>query len=252
VTDGGGLPEELRELIAAERSAPVGVSRAAVRAKLAASVGAAPLGAGAAGATVLGGGAKVLAVLALIVGAGTVVAVKHGDAAEERPAAAAAAPSPSPSPSPIPSPSPSPSPSLSPSPSPCSASASASASASRKLLAVRRPPLAVQPEPQLLADPPQPQLPLLPPAVIAPSQADLLRRAWAAAPADALDLVAQDARLHPDGTLSEERDALRINLLAKLHRLDEARAAATSFLAIHPESVHRSMIERAIQPEPSP
>jgi hypothetical protein len=111
--------------------------------------------------------------------------------------------------------------------------------------------VAVPPPPRPLADPPPPPPPLAA-ADSAPSQSDLLRRAWASTPADALDLVAQDAQLHPDGPLSEEREALRINLLAKLHRLDEARTAAAQFLARHPDSVHRPMIERAIQPEPSP
>jgi hypothetical protein len=91
-------------------------------------------------------------------------------------------------------------------------------------------------------------------AAPSPSQVVLVRRAWVALssgqPALALQLVDQDASLHPDGVLAEERAAVQIAALAKLHRRTEARAAASRFIALHPTSVHRARIERAIEETP--
>src|SRR5262249_1111856 len=87
-----------------------------------------------------------------------------------------------------------------------------------------------------------------------PSQLVLVRRAWVALssgqPALALQLGDEDASLHPDGVLAEERAAVQIAALAKLHRRTEARAAASRFIALHPASVHRARIERAIEEAP--
>jgi hypothetical protein len=86
------------------------------------------------------------------------------------------------------------------------------------------------------------------------SQLVLVRRAWlalsAGEPALALQLVDEDARLHPDGVLAEERAAVHIAALAKLNRTAEARAAASRFIQLHPTSVHRARIERAIEEAP--
>jgi hypothetical protein len=97
-----------------------------------------------------------------------------------------------------------------------------------------------------------------PDAVVTPtesrSQLALVRRAWlalsAGEPALALQLVDEDARLHPDGVLAEERAAVHIAALAKLNRTAEARAAAARFIQLHPTSVHRARIERAIEEAP--
>ncbi|NVB83650.1 MAG: hypothetical protein HOV81_35075 [Kofleriaceae bacterium] len=82
----------------------------------------------------------------------------------------------------------------------------------------------------------------------------LLRRAWAAlntgAAVEALALVRDDIRLHPDGVLTEERAALNVLALAKLGRHDEARAASTAFTSRYPTSVHRARIERALEEKP--
>lgn len=70
-------PDELRDLFAAEKTRPAVdvATRAAIRARVAAAVGSAPLGAAAAG----GGIAKALATVALVVAAvaGTFAIVKH-------------------------------------------------------------------------------------------------------------------------------------------------------------------------------
>jgi hypothetical protein len=90
-------------------------------------------------------------------------------------------------------------------------------------------------------------------AMPTPTQADLLRQAWAALRAGdgerALALAKQDEQLHREGALVEEREALAICALANLERLDEARAAADTFFQQHPTSVHRTVIRRAIGEE---
>jgi hypothetical protein len=88
----------------------------------------------------------------------------------------------------------------------------------------------------------------------APSQAQLLRRAWTAlnagAAAEALAIVNDDVRRHPDGSLTEERAALNVLALEKLGRRDEARAASAAFATRYPTSVHRARIERALEETP--
>jgi hypothetical protein len=243
-------------------------SRVAVRAKVAAAVGLAPLGHAAAGASLLGG-AKVLAVLALVVGGAA--AVRH---ATRSPATGPAIPQAIATTTPAPS-MPDVIPTTAPAPAmpeviatvsgPTKITAPAPARVARleptpELTLARRvasdlPPSADAPQPA-----PEPSIAVTPvtriDSSIAPasSQAELLRRAWAASSADdgaqALALVTQDEQLHPHGPLAEERDALRIAALAKLRRLDEARLAATRFLQRNPHSIHRALIERAIGAHP--
>ena len=78
----------------------------------------------------------------------------------------------------------------------------------------------------------------------------LLRDAWRAlsanAPARALELVDIDQRAHPGAPLAEERGALRVIALARLHRAADARAAKVRFVAEYPDSVHRELVERAL------
>jgi outer membrane protein assembly factor BamD (BamD/ComL family) len=97
---------------------------------------------------------------------------------------------------------------------------------------------------------------LAPHRAVVPSEPELLKRAWTALsdgePQKALQITEQDAQLHPDGDLAEEREAARIAALAKLHRIDEARSAASRFLQVHPASVHRALVERAIHSEEMP
>jgi hypothetical protein len=68
----------------------------------------------------------------------------------------------------------------------------------------------------------------------------------------ARQLVEQDAKLHPDGTLGEERDAVEILALAQLGRMAEARTAGARFIQRYPTSVHRARIERTIDPKEMP
>jgi len=85
-------------------------------------------------------------------------------------------------------------------------------------------------------------------------QRTLLRRAWDARarnePSASLAAVELDAKLHPDGALAEERDALRIDALVQLSRLDEARDRALAFAARYPDSLHRALISRALEAPP--
>jgi hypothetical protein len=83
------------------------------------------------------------------------------------------------------------------------------------------------------------------------SQAALLEdasRALAAGDgARALELIEQDARGHAGGALAEERDALRIEALLSLGRVEEARSHARAFARAYPASVHQRLIERTLQ-----
>ncbi len=216
-------PPELAKLIAAERAAPVASQavRAAIRAKVAASVAGVPLGAAAVGATsgLLGAG-KIIAIVAVVVGAGTVAVVKTQ---HRTPQTAHAAPlvmraEPATPPPPV-------------------------------------PPAAFEspaPAPVLIRTPAVPHPTALPPAraTPAPSQAEMLQEAWAdlsrGEASQALDLAARDEALHADGALSEERAALRIVALAKLGRMAEASQANAVFAATYPNSIHRSAIAHAL------
>ena len=114
---------------------------------------------------------------------------------------------------------------------------------------------AITPEPSIAITAPEPSVAAPEPSVTAPppaatpSQPELLAKAWAAlerAPGEALKLVELDARLHATGTLSEEREALRIYALVKLGRVTEARELAQRFTARYPQSLHRSRIDTAV------
>jgi hypothetical protein len=64
--------------------------------------------------------------------------------------------------------------------------------------------------------------------------------------ATALSLLEHDQRVHGDGALSEEREAIRVDVLLRLWRYDEARARATDFMKRYPTSILRSRVERAL------
>lgn len=208
-------PDELKELFAAERTAPTvdTSTRMASRARLAAAVAGAPLGYSTAGVA-LASVAKIIATIAIIVaiGAGTAAFLRHASSAPTPKAPAIAA---------IPE---------------------ESIPAPHVEVATSPAPLPAEPEPPpRVASPP------------APSEAELLRRAWTALSAGqaalARQLVEQDAKLHPDGMLGEERDAVEILALAQLDRMDDARAAGARFIQRYPTSVHRARIERTIAKE---
>src|SRR5262249_43989422 len=69
-----------------------------------------------------------------------------------------------------------------------------------------------------------------PPAPAPPTEPQLVRDAWTALesnhPTDALRIIERATQQYPHGVLDEERDAVHIVALTKLHRLDDARAAA--------------------------
>jgi hypothetical protein len=214
------LPGELCELYAAESATPAALptTRAAVRARLAATVGVAPLGHAAAAGTI-GTAGKVIATVAILAGlGGGTIALVHGrdEAPPSRHDDAALAVEPAPQlpapPAPI---------ANAPAPSPVIAAPPRS---------VPRPSRAQH---EAVSDEPT-----------------LLRDAWHAlsadAPARALELVEIDGRAHPGAPLAEEREALRVIALARLRRASDARAAEVRFLEQYPDSVHRELVQRAV------
>ena len=85
-------------------------------------------------------------------------------------------------------------------------------------------------------------------AVTGEDELRLLRRARAAvAEGDfegALRPIAEHARRFPDGTLAEEREALRVKSLSTLGQVEEARHAASSFRRRFPHSVLVHVVEQ--------
>lgn len=68
-------------------------------------------------------------------------------------------------------------------------------------------------------------------------------------PAEGLTVLERHGREHPEGALSEERDALRVRALLELDRIDEAEREAERFFEAYPESLFRpglrARLERA-------
>ncbi|MEO6599197.1 MAG: hypothetical protein ABIQ16_04940 [Polyangiaceae bacterium] len=81
-----------------------------------------------------------------------------------------------------------------------------------------------------------------------PTELELLQRAHTAYSAQdfgtALALVSEQARRFPNGTLAEEREALRVRSLAGAGREAEARRAATGFTDHFPRSVLLPQIQQ--------
>jgi hypothetical protein len=230
------LPAELRELIASERVAPGAAAseRTVVRSRLAASVGAAPLGHAAAAAAGLGVPAKVIATIAIVAGiGGGTVAVMH--ATKAPPARSPAAPHVKSGPQ-----------------APRSADVDLVRDDAGVPVDAAAPALQVVPIETVAPRPTAP--PARRTATSQPSQTELIRDAWHALaardPERALDLVETDARAHRDGALAEEREALRVVALARLHRIDEARTAAAAFVDRYPNSIHLELVKRATQEAP--
>ena len=251
------LPPELAALITAERAVKVAsaAERVAVRAKLATTVGAAPLGSLAVGATLAGTG-KALAIVALTLaaGGGALLALR-GDAggAPSRPApthAVVSAPRTPPDVAPpseaviAMAPVPAPAPPSNPSPSRGVDVRRAQRVAPREATPMAAPPEATAPE----STPAPTAAELVAPAI--PSQVELVRAAWAALSAGdavrALALADEDAQARRAGPLAEEREAVRVIALARLRRTADAQRLATRFLTLYPTSVHRALIQRAV------
>ncbi|HEY4178199.1 MAG TPA: hypothetical protein VGM90_15235 [Kofleriaceae bacterium] len=227
------LPPELQALYSAERASNVAdlARRASVRAKVAASMGSAPLGAGSAARTALTV-AKVLVAVALVVGAG-VLATRGGHVARSGLASPVPAVASAPPVIPV---------AIRPAPHEMPAAVAPTMSSSVSAETPRLAPTThVRPRKVALATPdPTP----------AQTQAELLHAAWLALsheqPNDALALAQTDAAEHPTGPLVEERLAIQIEALAALHRTTEADALFTRFASLYPGSVHRSRLAQAI------
>jgi hypothetical protein len=72
---------------------------------------------------------------------------------------------------------------------------------------------------------------------------DEAQRALAGEPARALALAAEHGRRFPDGILAQEREVLAVTALARLGRIDEARARAGAFHRRWPSSAHGRRID---------
>ncbi len=59
-------------------------------------------------------------------------------------------------------------------------------------------------------------------------------------PAEGLTVLERHRHEHPQGVLSEERDALRVRALLELDRIDAAEREAERFFEVYPESLFRS------------
>lgn len=66
-------------------------------------------------------------------------------------------------------------------------------------------------------------------------------------PARALVFLAQHAQRFARGELSEEREAMRINVLVQLGRKDEAKAGGEAFAARFPNSIMGTSVRAALR-----
>ncbi len=84
----------------------------------------------------------------------------------------------------------------------------------------------------------------------APSEGELLLRARAALARNAdlcLSLTAEHRRLYPSGSMREERDVLAVEALARLGRMEEARARAAAFERTYRSSPYMERIHRVVR-----
>ena len=65
---------------------------------------------------------------------------------------------------------------------------------------------------------------------------------------DALDALDAHASRYPRGRLSEEREALAVDALARAGRMDAARERATRFRRVYPNSVFGAVVDAALAP----
>ena len=66
-------------------------------------------------------------------------------------------------------------------------------------------------------------------------------------PSEALRILDRHAQYYATGTLSEEREVLRVQTLLALHRHDEAARVGEAFLSAHPTSSYARRIRQLIQ-----
>jgi hypothetical protein len=85
---------------------------------------------------------------------------------------------------------------------------------------------------------------------VTPSEVEMLEQARAALHGGdagrALALAADHGRAYRDGMLAEERDAIAIEALVKLERMDEARGRWDKFTSAYPRSNYRARLQRLI------
>jgi hypothetical protein len=79
------------------------------------------------------------------------------------------------------------------------------------------------------------------------SMLDQARRKSASAPAEALALASEHARLFPRSAFGTEREVIVIETLQRAGRADEAQARARRFLEASPRSAYRERLERLLR-----
>jgi hypothetical protein len=90
-----------------------------------------------------------------------------------------------------------------------------------------------------------------PPKAAGQDEVELIGQARArmrSAPAEALTLVAEHARLFPSGVLVQERELIAIESLERLGRTAEAKARAQRFATRFPGSAHLPRLKRLLEP----
>lgn len=253
------LPDELRDIIAAETIAPVATEAAqlAVRAKLGASLGIAPVAAAAAPAAVAAPAAAVATVktalsiklLSIVVGVAVVggsaaVVVSSRDPKPVRSVPVASTPSPTVDLRPT-----APEPAVEPAvvEAPASEPPVVEPAAPIPAVAASRPPVSPK-RPAVIEVPPPVEPPPAAPVIRTQSQllADASRALSTGDPERTLALVDEDLRAHGNGPLAEDREALRVSALLALGRSADARAAALRLLAAYPQTIHRALVDRAL------
>jgi hypothetical protein len=123
-------------------------------------------------------------------------------------------------------------------------------------------PIALQPvpEPPMAAAPPEevprpratprPSASTLRPVPSEVELVSLAQRTLATSPAEALALTEECARRYAGGSMREENEVIAISALARLGRMDEARARAEKFASRYPTSGYLRRIEAEIGDTP--
>jgi hypothetical protein len=70
--------------------------------------------------------------------------------------------------------------------------------------------------------------------------------ALASDPSHALSLCNDDAIIFPDSPLGQEREAIAIDALTRLGKMNDAKARAKKFAVDYPGSIHLSRVRRLV------
>jgi len=90
-------------------------------------------------------------------------------------------------------------------------------------------------------------------AAAKPSEAALLNQAQQALKSDprrALELTRRHKQLYPQGSLSQEREVIAIEALARLDKTSSAHERAEAFSEKYPESAHQKKVDTTLKPPP--